>query len=87
MLQWYVKCMPLSALLQPNKILSDNTLDKYFLQPMAYSSKSLTPTGRRDAQISKKFRAIKLEQWLLGEPDFTVHTDNQHFNSFSTGIW
>ena len=87
MLQWYVKCMPLTALLQPTKILPDNTLDKYFLRFVAYRSKRLTPTERRDAQIPKKFRAIKLERWLLGKSDVTVDTDHQYFNSFSTGTW
>lgn len=60
-----------------DQILPDNTLDNYFLQPMAYRSKSLTPTGKRDAQIPRNVLAIKLEQRLRGKSDATVHTDHQ----------
>ena len=53
---------------------------------MAYSSKSLTPTEQRYAQIEKECLAIveafnKFDQWLLGKSDITVHTDHQPLQS------
>ena len=71
-----------AALLQPSKYQDSCTLDESCLQPVAYSSKSLTPTEQRYAQIEKECLAIveafnKFDQWLLGKSDITVHTDHQ----------
>ena len=70
------------ALLQPSKHHSNGTPDESCLQPVAYSSKSLTSTEQRYAQIEKECLAIvkafnKFDQWLLGKSDITVHTDHQ----------
>ena len=75
-----------AALLQPSKQHSDSTFDESSLQPIAYSSKSLTPTEQRYAQIEKECLAIveafnKFDQWLLGKSDITVHTDHQPLQS------
>lgn len=74
------------ALLQPSKHHNSSTLDKSCLQPVAYSSKSLTPTEQRYVQIEKECLAIveafnKFDQWLLGKSDITVHTDHQPLQS------
>jgi len=75
-----------AALLQPSKQHGDSTLDESSLQPVAYSSKSLTPTKQRYAQIEKECLAIveafnKFDQWLLGKSNITVHTDHQPLQS------
>ena len=75
-----------AALLQPSKHHSSSTLEESYLQPVAYSSKSLTPTEQRYAQIEKECLAIveafnKFDQWLLGKSDITVHTDHQPLQS------
>ena len=75
-----------AALLQPSKQHSNSTFDESSLQPIAYSSKSLTPTEQRYAQIEKECLAIveafnKFDQWLLGKSDITVHTDHQPLQS------
>lgn len=75
-----------AALLQPSKPHSGTTLDESSLQPIAYSSKSLTPTEQRYAQIEKECLAIveafnKFDQWLLGKSHITVHTDHQPLQS------
>ena len=67
-----------AALLQPSKHHSNGTLDEPCLQPVAYSSKSLTSTEQRYAQIEKEYLAIveafnKFDQWLLRKLDITVH--------------
>ena len=72
--------------LQPSKPHSGTTLDESSLQPIAYSSKSLTPTEQRYAQIEKECLAIveafnKFDQWLLGKSHITVHTDHQPLQS------
>ena len=74
-----------AALLQPSKH-GDRTLDESSLQPIAYSSTSLTPTEQRYAQIEKECLAIveafnKFDQWLLGKSNITVHTDHQPLQS------
>ena len=56
------------------------------LQPMAHSSKSLTSTEQRYAQIKKECLAIvktfnKFDQWLLGKSDITVLADHQPLQS------
>ena len=71
-----------AALLQPSKQHSDGAFDDSSLQPVAYSSKSLTPTEQRYAQIEKECLAIveafnKFDKWLLGKSNATVHTDHQ----------
>ena len=75
-----------AALLQPSKQHNSGTLDESCLQPVAYSSKSLTPTEQRYAQIEKECLAIvkafnRFDQWLLGKSDITVHTDHQPLQS------
>ena len=75
-----------AALLQPSKHQDSCTLDESCLQPVAYSSKSLTPTEQHYAQIEKECLAIveafnKFDQWLLGKSDITVHTDHQPLQS------
>ena len=70
-----------AALLQPTKCLYGKPFDEASLQPIAYSSKSFTPTKQRYAQIEKECLAIvealnKFDQWLLGKSDVTVHTDH-----------
>ena len=75
-----------AALLQPTKLLYDKTFNEASLQPVAYSSKRPTPTEQRYAQIEKECLAIveafnKFDQWLLGKPDVTVHTDHQPLQS------
>ena len=75
-----------AALLQPSKHHGNGTLDESCLQPVAYSSKSLTSTEQRYAQIEKECLAIveafnKFDQWLLGKSDITVHTDHQPLQS------
>ena len=75
-----------AALLQPTKQYGDSALDESSLQPIAYSSKSLTPTEQRYVQIEKECLAIveafnKFYQWLLGKPNITVHTDHQPLQS------
>ena len=74
------------AVLQPSKHHKSSTFDESCLQPVAYSSKSLTPTEQRYAQIEKECLAIveafnKFDQWLLGKSDITVHTDHQPLQS------
>ena len=74
------------ALQQPSKHHNSSTLDESCLQPVAYSSKSLTPTEQHYAQIEKEFLAIveafnKFDRWLLGKSDKTVHTDHQPLQS------
>ena len=49
---------PGAALLQPSKHHDSGTLDKSCLQPVAYSSKSLTSTEQRYAQIKTECLAI-----------------------------
>ena len=63
-----------AALLQPN--------DNDGLQPVAYSSCSLSQTEQRYSQIEKECLAIcnafaKFDQWLYGKSDIMVHTDHQ----------
>ena len=63
-----------SALLQPN--------DKGKLQPVAFTSSSMSPTEQRYSQIEKECLAIcncfqKFDQWLYGKSDIEVHTDHQ----------
>ena len=75
-----------AAFLQPSKQHSSNTLDESCLQPVAYSSKSLSPTEQRYAQIEKECLAIveafnKFDQWPLVKSDITVHTDHQPLQS------
>ena len=75
-----------AALLQPIKHQGSCTLDESCLQPVAYSSKILTPTEQRYAQIEKECLAIveafnKSNQLLLGKSDITVHTDHQPLES------
>ena len=75
-----------AALLQPSKQHSDDTFDDSSLQPVAYSSKSLTPTEQRYTQIEKECLAIveafnKFDQWLLGKSNVTVHIDHQPLQS------
>jgi len=75
-----------AALLQPSKQHSSSTLEDSYLQSVAYSSKNLTPTEQRYAQIEKEYLAIveafnKFDQWLLGKSDITVHTDHQPLQS------
>ena len=74
------------ALQQPSKNHDSSTLDESCLQPMAYSSKSLTPTKQHYAQIEKECLAIveafnKFDQWLLEKSDITVNTDHQPLQS------
>ena len=62
------------TLLQPN--------ENGKLQPVAYTSCSLTPTERRYSQIEKECLAIcntftKFDQWLYGKSQITVHTDHK----------
>ena len=71
-----------AALLQPSKQHGDSALDESSLQPIAYSSKSLTPTEQRYAQIEKECLAIvevfnKFDQWPLGI--LTTSSFNQYF--------
>ena len=54
-----------AALLQPSRQESDGTFDEKSLQPVTYSSTSLTATEQRYAQIEKECLAI-VDQWLLG---------------------
>ena len=75
-----------AALPQPSKHHESNTLGKSCLQPVAYSSKSLTSTEQRYAQIEKECLAIveafnKFDQCLLWKSDITVHTDHQTLQS------
>ena len=75
-----------AALLQPSQQNSDGSFDEKSLQPVAYSSKSLTATEQRYAQIEKECLAIveafsKFDQWLLGKDSITVHTDHQPLQS------
>ena len=63
------------ALLQPNS--KDGKL-----QPVAYTSCSLSPTEQRYSQIEKECLAIcncfeKFDHWLYGKSDLHVHTDHQ----------
>ena len=60
-----------AALLQPSKQHISSTLEDSNLQPVAYSSKSLTPTEQRYVQIEKDCLATveafnKFDQWFLG---------------------
>ena len=62
------------ALLQPN--------DNGKLQPVAFTSSSMSPTEQRYSQIEKECLAIcncfqKFDQWLYGKTDIVVHTDHQ----------
>ena len=62
------------ALLQPN--------DNGKLQPVAFTSSSMSPTEQRYSQIEKECLAIcncfqKFDQWLYGKADIVVHTDHQ----------
>ena len=75
-----------AALLQPSKHHNSSTLDESCLQPVAYSSKSSTPTKQHYMQIEKECLTIveafnKFDQWLLGKSDVTVHTDHQPLQS------
>ena len=75
-----------AALLQPSKQHSSSTPEESYLQPVAYSSKSLTPTEQHYVQIEKECLAMveafnKFDQWLLGKSDITVHTDHQPLSS------
>lgn len=75
-----------AALLQPSKQHGDSSFEKPSLQPIAYSSKSLTPTKQRYAQIEKECLAIvkalnKFDHWLLRKSNITVHTDHQTLQS------
>jgi len=70
----------------PSKHQDSCTLDKSCLQPVAYSSKSLTRTKQRYAQIEKGYLSIveafnKFDQWLFGKSDIPVHTDHQLLQS------
>ena len=61
------------TLLQPN--------DKGKLQPVAFTSSSMSPTEQRYSQIEKECLAIcncfqKFDQWLYGKSDIEVHTDH-----------
>ena len=63
-----------SALLQPN--------DKNKLQPVAFTSSSISPTEQRYSQIEKECLGIcncfqMFDQWLYGMYDIEVHTDHQ----------
>ena len=62
------------ALLQPN--------NKGKLQPVAFTSSSMSPTEQRYSQIEKECLAIcncfqKFDQWPYGKSDIEVHTDHQ----------
>ena len=62
------------ALLQPNC--------KGKLQPVPFTSSSISPTEQRYSQIEKECLAIcncfqKFDQWLYGKADIVVHTDHQ----------
>ena len=62
------------ALLQPN--------DNGKLQPVAFTSSSMSTTEQRYSQIEKECLAIcncfqKFDQWLYGKADIVVHTDHQ----------
>ena len=62
------------ALLQPN--------DEGKLQPVAFTSNSLSSTEQRYSQLEKECLAIcntfgKFDHWLFGKSDITVHTDHQ----------
>ncbi len=75
-----------AALLQPSQRNSDGSFDEKSFQPVAYSSKSLTATEQRYAQIEKECLAIveafsKFDKWLLGKDSITVHTDHQPLQS------
>lgn len=47
-----------TALLQPSKQHSSSTPEEFYLQPVAYSSKSLTPMERRYAQIGVSCHSV-----------------------------
>ena len=69
-----------AALLQHSTNL--NASGKVQLQPVTYSSTSLTPTEQRYAQIEKETLAIvhafrKFDQLLFGKSNVTVHTDHK----------
>ena len=62
------------APLQPNDIGK--------LQPVAFTSSSMSPTEQRYSQIEKECLAIcncfqKFDQWPYGKSDVVVHTDHQ----------
>ena len=62
------------ALLQPNA--------EGKLQPVAFTSNSLSSTEQRYSQLEKECLAIcntfgKFDHWLFGKSDITVHTDHQ----------
>lgn len=62
------------ALLQPN--------DNGKLQPVAFTSSSMTATEQHYSQIEKECLAIcncfqTFDQWLYGKADIVVHTDHQ----------
>ena len=66
------------ALLQPNK---ENKL-----QPVAFTSCSMSETETRYSQIEKECLAIcncfqKFDQWLYGKHDIEVHTDHKPLES------
>ena len=66
------------ALLQPNELGG--------LQPVAYTSCSLSDTERRYSQIEKECLAIcncfsKFDHWLYGKSDIEVHTDHKPLES------
>lgn len=79
--------MPIhTAVRQPSKHQDSCTLEESCLQPVAYISKSLTPTEQRYKQIEKGYLAVvkafnKFDQWLFGKSDITVHTDHQLLQS------
>ena len=61
-----------ATLLQRSKHQGSRTLEEAYLQPVACSSKSLTPTEQRYGQIEKGCLAIveafnTFDKWLLGD--------------------
>ena len=52
--------------------------------PWRTAPKASPPLGDETHKFQRNFVLSSLNN---GEPDVTVHTDNQHFNSFSTGTW
>ena len=68
-------------------LLNNGTFDEKALQPVAYSSKSLTVTEQHYAQIEKECLPIvetfnKFDQRLLGKANAVIqHTDPQPLQS------